>query len=204
MSASGTDILLAGVGGQGVVLASKVIARLAAARGEPARTSETIGMAQRGGSVTSHVRLGAGAYSPLIPRGRADVVIGFEPAEAARSLGFLKPGGALIVSDRGVYPSGGAAYDPEAILDFLRASGAISALVVVSAEAVRRAAGSRKPLNIALLGAAAGAGRLGFSEEEAAAALRGLVAPGLAEATLKAWRAGAEAGGKIRMREEKG
>ncbi|MDR2420884.1 MAG: indolepyruvate oxidoreductase subunit beta [Oscillospiraceae bacterium] len=199
MSASGTNILLAGVGGQGVVLASKILARCAAARGEQARTSETIGMAQRGGSVTSHVRLGECARAPLIPRGGADVIIGFEPAETARSLGFLKPGGAVIVSDRGVYPSGGDEYDPEEILGFLRAYGGISALVVVSADAVRRAAGSYKPLNVALLGAAAG--RLGISEEEAVAALRGIVSSRLAEANLEAWRAGAAAGEKYTRKE---
>ena len=87
MSAS-MNILLSGVGGQGTVLASKLLARCAIARGEAAHTAETIGMAQRGGCVTSHVRIGK-CFSPMIPKGCADAIIAFEPAEAVRCLDFL-------------------------------------------------------------------------------------------------------------------
>lgn len=84
--------LLCGVGGQGTVLASKMIAFAAMEKGESVRTAETIGMAQRGGCVVSHVRVGGGIYSPLIPKGGADVLIAFEPGEAVRCLSYLKPG----------------------------------------------------------------------------------------------------------------
>ena len=97
------DILLAGVGGQGTVLASKILARCAIARGETAHTAETIGMAQRGGCVTSHVRIG-NASAPLIARGCADTIIAFEPAEAVRALPYLKKGGAVIVNTAAVKP----------------------------------------------------------------------------------------------------
>ena len=84
------SVILCGVGGQGTVLASKLISYAAMAKGEEVRSAETIGMAQRGGSVTSHVRIGEGAFSPLIPKGKADVMIAFEPAEAVRNLSYLK------------------------------------------------------------------------------------------------------------------
>ena len=75
------NVLLAGVGGQGTVLASRLIAQAAMDKGFFARTAETIGMAQRGGCVVSHVRVGEEVYSPLIPLGTADLLIGFEPGE---------------------------------------------------------------------------------------------------------------------------
>ena len=85
------DILVCGVGGQGTVLASKLIASAYMAKGETVHSAETIGMAQRGGSVTSHVRIGE-AYSPLIAQGGADIILAFEPAEAVRNLAYLKKG----------------------------------------------------------------------------------------------------------------
>ena len=90
------DFLLAGVGGQGTVLAAKVLAQAAQSKGWQVRTAETIGMAQRGGNVTSHVRMGSNGeavYSPLITPGTADMVIALEPGEAARALPYLAPGG---------------------------------------------------------------------------------------------------------------
>lgn len=94
------SILLAGVGGQGTVLASKLIAQAAIDLGFPARTAETIGMAQRGGCVVSHVRIGE-AHSPLIPKGKADIIIGFEPAEAVRCLPYLKEEGVVVTTKKG-------------------------------------------------------------------------------------------------------
>ena len=98
------NCLLAGVGGQGTVLASKLIAQSAMNRGLNARTAETIGMAQRGGCVVSHVRGGKKIHSPLIPQHKADLIIGFEPAEAVRCLPYLKEGGAVIASIKAVKP----------------------------------------------------------------------------------------------------
>ena len=86
------DILLCGVGGQGTVLASKLIAAAAMREGHTVHSAETIGMAQRGGSVTSHIRIGEDIGSPLIPFGAADMILAFEPAEAVRNLHYLKPG----------------------------------------------------------------------------------------------------------------
>lgn len=98
------DILVCGVGGQGTVLASKLIASAYMAKGETVHSAETIGMAQRGGSVTSHVRIGE-AYSPLIAQGGADIILAFEPAEAVRNLAYLKKGGIVITNNVPVKPA---------------------------------------------------------------------------------------------------
>ena len=87
------NILICGVGGQGTVLASRIIAASAMNMGEKVMSAETIGMAQRGGPVTSHVRIGNDVFSPLIPFGQADMILAFEPAEAVRNLKYLKRGG---------------------------------------------------------------------------------------------------------------
>ena len=92
------SIMLSGVGGQGTILASKLIAQAAMEKGLSARTAETIGMAQRGGCVVSHVRIGEEIHSPMIPIKGADLILGFEPAEAVRCLPYLKEGGAVVVS----------------------------------------------------------------------------------------------------------
>ena len=171
------DIVLCGTGGQGTVLASRLLATAAMSKGLPVKTAETIGMAQRGGSVLSHVRVGEGVASPLVGSGRADVILAFEPAEAARQLRLLKPGGAVVVSNRPVVPvsavTGGPAYDLDAVMGYLR--GAVSNLTVVDADAAARELGSAKVLNVLLLGAAARTGALGFTVEEVRAAVHDVV-----------------------------
>ena len=90
-----TNILICGIGGQGTVLAAKLLDQAAIASGLPVHSAETIGMAQRGGSVTSHVRIGKECFSPLIPFGTADMIISFEMCEAVRNLEYLKKGGRI-------------------------------------------------------------------------------------------------------------
>ncbi|MHB8049967.1 MAG: indolepyruvate oxidoreductase subunit beta [Coriobacteriia bacterium] len=169
MSAESRDLIFCGVGGQGIILASKLVSQTALDAELPVRTAETIGMAQRGGSVTSHVRIGAGAYSPLVPLGTADAIIAFEPAEAVRCLPYLAPGrGAVVVSKRSVPPVTAALarreYDGSEMLGYLRECG--ERVIVVDGDAVCAACGSPKVLNTALLGAAAEAGVLGFSADD--------------------------------------
>ena len=98
------NIVLCGVGGQGTVLASKLISAAAMAEDLPVMSAETIGMAQRGGSVFSHLRIGDDIYSPMIAKGTADIILGFEPGETVRMLPYLKPDGQVIVSSREVMP----------------------------------------------------------------------------------------------------
>ena len=98
------NVLIVGVGGQGVLLASEVLSSAAVEAGFDAKKSEVHGMAQRGGVVSSHVRLGKKVYSPLIKEGNADVILAFEKAEAMRWVHFLKDGGTIIVNDYKLVP----------------------------------------------------------------------------------------------------
>ncbi len=186
------NILICGVGGQGVVLTSKLLARAAMAKGLDARTAETIGMAQRGGAVVSHVRVGF-FHSPLIPKGSADLILALEPAEAVRCLEYLKPEGTVIASTKAVKPvtaalSGGG-YRAEEMLAYLASRAKLHA---VDTEGICRTAGSDRAANMALLGAAAATGELGFTLgeiEEVLAELGGKFLP----VNLSALRLGAEA-----------
>ena len=168
------NIILCGVGGQGTILASKLLASAAMGRGMAVKTAETIGMAQRGGSVFSHVRIGDGAASPLIGRGRADMIIAFEPAEAVRQLPFLKPDGTVVVSSRPIIPVtatlGGPAYELDAIMAYLREQVG-ERLVVVDADAAAEELGSAKCLNVVLLGAAVRTGALALTADDIRSAI---------------------------------
>lgn len=168
------NCLLCGVGGQGVVLASRLIAYAAMEQGDFVRTTETIGMAQRGGSVVSHVRAGEEVHSPLIPAGGADVILAFEPGEAVRCLPYLKEGGLVITNSRIVKPVtaslGGSSYSGGEMLDYLKKKA--GQVIVVDGDEICRRAGSVKVLNVALLGAAAKSGALGISMDEMLEAVR--------------------------------
>lgn len=188
------NCLLAGVGGQGTVLASRLIAQAAMERGEFARTAETIGMAQRGGCVVSHVRIGTGAFSPLIPKGEADLLLAFEPGEAVRCLEYLHPQGTAVAAVKAVQPvtaTLGATYDGGAMLAYLRENAA--RLFLLDGEAVCAACGSPKVLNTALLGAAIGADALGVSLEEMERTIRAKVPERFLNMNLKALRLGHDA-----------
>lgn len=168
------DCLLCGVGGQGTVLASRLIAAAAMNKGLNAATSETIGMAQRGGCVVSHVRVADCIHSPMIPYGGADVIIAFEPAEAVRNLRYLKKDGTVITASKAVKPVtstlGGASYTGDEMLSYLKEN--IANLVVIDGDAVCGECGSPKVLNLALLGAAAACGALGLTAEEVESAMK--------------------------------
>lgn len=168
------NCLLCGVGGQGVVLASRLIAYAAMEQGDFVRTTETIGMAQRGGSVVSHVRAGEEVHSPLISAGGADVILAFEPGEAVRCLPYLKEGGLVITNSRIVKPVtaslGGSSYNGDEMLDYLEKKA--GRVIVVDGDEICRMAGSPKVLNTALLGAAAKSGALGISMDEMLEAVR--------------------------------
>jgi len=174
------DILICGVGGQGTVLASRVLAAAAMAEGSPVHSAETIGMAQRGGSVTSHVRIGDRA---------------FEPGEAVRNLRYLRPEGIAVVNTaasrpvtESLKPSG---YDGEAMTVYL--SGKCSCVFVDGEEACRPF-GSARFLNVILLGVAAGSGHLGLKEETLLKQLEIYVPARFLEVNLQAFKAGLEIG----------
>lgn len=168
------NIVLCGVGGQGTVLASKLIAAAAMKKGISVMSAETIGMAQRGGSVFSHIRLGEHLHSPMIAKGTADIIIGFEPAEAVRMLPYLKDNGQVIVSSHAIMPVtstlSGANYNGEEMILYLKK--VVKNLLVVDTEKACLALGSSKVLNILLLGAAISSGALGLTEEELREAIK--------------------------------
>lgn len=184
----GLNCIICGVGGQGNVLASRLIAQVLLSRDEHAKTAETIGMAQRGGSVASHVR-GGNPQSPLVPKHEADCLIAFEPSEAVRCIDFLKPGGTVVVNTRAVQPPtaalSGSSYDGSEQLAWLQSLAGVE-VVVVDGDAVCAQCGSGKCLNIVLLAAAAKSGALGISREELEDAIRARVKERFHEMNLRA------------------
>lgn len=175
------NIMITGVGGQGTVLAAKLLAQAAETRNWRVRTAETIGMAQRGGSVVSHVRLAnqdePRIDAPLIAHGEADLIIAFEPAEAVRCLGYLRPGGALVSATSSVQPVTAAlsrdAYSSKPFLEYLRQT--VPNFLLVDDTALIKQIGSPKALNVALLASAVAISDLGFTVEELRAAMHASV-----------------------------
>lgn len=188
------DILLCGVGGQGTVLASKLIAAAAMRGGNVVHSAETIGMAQRGGSVTSHIRIGKKADSPLIPHGGADILIAFEPAEAVRNLVYLKKGGVVIVNSTPVKPTTEAlqetGYDGKEMIAYLQGK---ADCVVLDGEALLEKAGSARCFNMIVLGALAAGGRLEIPTELLLKEMEQQIKPQFLELNQKAFRIGKEA-----------
>ena len=187
-----TNIILCGVGGQGTVLASKLTAAASMAQDLDVRSAETIGMAQRGGSVMSYLRIGDTA-TPLIRSGCADLIIGFEPGETVRVLPYLKKGGTVITSDRAVMPVTaalrGSDYEGVKMTSYLKSleGGLIGKLVIVNTDEALKDLGSSKVMNMVLLGAAARGGYLGpVTMEDIKNALVKKVKPQFHELNFKA------------------
>ncbi|MGD9666042.1 MAG: indolepyruvate oxidoreductase subunit beta [Synergistaceae bacterium] len=193
-----SSIVIAGVGGQGTLLASKILSEAAQRRGLFVRTSETIGMAQRGGSVSSHIRIGSQDVSPVIPLRHADVLIGFELAEAARQLNRLKPNASAVVNVDCIIPTNVALRQGEYYCDeYLSAiKNNIGRGFCINAAPMAIEAGDARTLNIVLLGFSVGAGILPFEEDEIREAMECCIKPRLLEINRKAFLMGAEAARK--------
>ena len=155
--ASQTNFVLVGVGGQGTLLASNILAEVGLAAGYDVKKSEVHGMAQRGGSVVSHVRWNTDAvFSPIVGRGEADVLLAFEEMEALRFADFLAPGGTAVVNEMRIVPitvsAGSAAYPaPDHLKRVVETLGA--RLLTVPGERLANEAGTVKAANVVLLGA---------------------------------------------------
>lgn len=147
------NIMIVGVGGQGSLLASKLLGHLLLSQGYEVKVSEVHGMSQRGGSVVTYVRYGDKVYSPVIDKGEADYIVSFEILEAARWLPFLKKDGQIVTNTQQIDPMPvitGAAEYPEDLVSKLKATGAkVDALDCLS---LAEQAGSAKAVNIVLLG----------------------------------------------------
>ena len=186
------NIMIVGVGGQGSLLASKLLGRLLLTRGYDIKVSEVHGMSQRGGSVVTYVRYGDKVYSPVIDKGEADFIVSFELLEAARWTEFLKPGGKIVVNTQQINPMPviiGAAEYPQNLLEKMAAAGLdVDALDALS---LAEQAGSPKAVNIVLMGHLSR--YFDFTEEEWLEALEQSVAPKFLEMNKKAFTLGRNA-----------
>ena len=148
------NIMIVGVGGQGTLLASKLLGQVLLTRGYDVKVSEVHGMSQRGGSVVTYVRYGDKVYSPVIDKGEADIILSFELLEAARWIEYLKPDGLVITNTQKTEPMPvitGAAVYPEGLVEQMSAAGAqVDARDFLS---LAMEAGSSKAVNITLMGA---------------------------------------------------
>lgn len=196
------NVLICGVGGQGTVLASKLLASAHMRLGNVVHSAETIGMAQRGGSVTSHVRIGNEAHSPLIPLGKADVIMAFEPAEAVRNLDYLKDDGIVIVNSVPVKPTTESlhdtGYDGTVMIEYLKK--VCKHLIVVDAGELCASLGSDRYFNVAVLGVLVGTKKLDIDEETVVAEIKERINARFVETNLKALHIGIETGGKYAVK----
>lgn len=184
-----TNILLAGVGGQGVILASNLLSQVALEAGYDVKQSEVHGMAQRGGSVVSHFRFGQKVYSPLFTAGTADILLSFEPLEALRYAHWLRPEGKLIYNIVQVNPStvaSGLATYPADIQE--RIAAAFPRALSLNASAIAEQAGTVRAANLVLLGAVSL--ELPFSQEQWETVLRRELPPKILEVNLRAFALG--------------
>ena len=187
------NIMIVGVGGQGSLLASKLLGHLLLQEGYDVKVSEVHGMSQRGGSVVTYVRFGEKVYSPIIDKGEADVIVSFEKLEAARYVEYLKKDGRIVVNTQEIDPMPviiGAASYPEDLIGTMESLGiTVDAMDCVS---LANEAGSSKAVNIVLMG------RLSryfsdFSEEEWMAAIEQSVPVKFLEMNKKAFHLGRNA-----------
>jgi len=148
-----TNILIVGVGGQGVLLASELISETAMAAGYDVKKSEVHGMSQRGGVVTSHIKFGKKVYSPIIPYGQTDLLIAFEQAEALRAVDWLKKDGSVAVATTSLVPpiaTGGKFHYPDDPISDLKKK--IGNVIAIDAEKIARELGDSRLVNTLLLG----------------------------------------------------
>ena len=194
MKSEGINFALVGVGGQGTILASDVLAELGLRLGYDVKKAEVHGMSQRGGSVTSHLRWGTRVFSPIIPRGEADVLIAFEKLEAARFIDILKPAGLALVNDYAIEPlsvqTTGVPYPGDEVLRERLAQVTQHAYWVKGIE-IAEALGNSRAANVVLLGALSAL--LDLEESQWDAVLEQRVPAKHLELNRRAFRAGREA-----------
>lgn len=186
MSEQITNILLVGVGGQGILLASEILSETFMLAGFDVKKSEIHGMSQRGGSVVSHVRYGKEVFSPIVPEGEGDILFGFELMETSRYLSLLKPEGAVIVNDLRIPPPsvlmGQVAY-PDGLADQIR--NRFPDFLLVDGQKLATEAGNPRAANTVLLGAVSK--RLDIAEEFWIKALEKMVPAKALEINRKAF-----------------
>ena len=180
-----TNILIVGVGGQGTLLASRVLGNYAINRGLDCKLSEVHGMSQRGGSVVTHVRIGEKIFSPIIREGDADIIIAFEKLEALRWRHYLKKDGILVINDQEIMPMPvivGAMPYPVQVFEQIKAEGIN--LLVINAGEMAKECGNIKVANTIMIGALAK--NIGFDKKDIVEAVTNTVPAKLLEVNLLA------------------
>lgn len=186
------DIVLAGTGGQGVLLFAKVLGEAAVKEGYNVRVSEIHGMAQRGGAVVSHVRIGQKVTSPTVLEGTADVIVGLEPMETLRNIGFANENTLVLTNTAIIKPSGipqNASYPQlESILEKIRLF--TKSILTIDAQSIAKKLGNTYVLNITMLGALFATGKLPIKRETIQESIGDSVSQKFVEINLKAFEAG--------------
>ena len=183
------NIMIVGVGGQGTLLASRILGNVFLAEGYDVKVSEVHGMSQRGGSVVTYVKYGKEVFSPIIEKGGADIILAFEKLEALRYCEYLKKGGRLIANIQEIDPMPvitGAAKYPENIIEKLEALG--QSVTAVDALALANEAGNAKAINVVLLGVGAKSSEI--KKEKWIEAIKATVPEKLLDINLKAFELG--------------
>jgi indolepyruvate ferredoxin oxidoreductase beta subunit len=189
------NVIICGVGGQGVILISEVVGSAAVKDGLTVTGSEVHGMAARGGSVSSHVRIGKGALAPIVPIGKCDILVAMEPAESLRNVSYLSPSSVVLLNTQIILPFtvslGRSSYPGlEKIVDELSA---LSAQVIsIDVRHIAEEAGSLLAANTAMIGALIGSGRLPLSVESVKEQIEARFGPGALEVNLRAFDLGYE------------
>lgn len=189
MSTSVTNILLVGVGGQGILLASEILSEAFMLAGFDVKKSEIHGMSQRGGSVVSHVRFGTEVFSPVVPEGEGDILFGFELLETYRALPLLRPGATVVANDDRILPPAvllGQAEYPKGLADKIRQK--FPDLLLVNGQGLALTAGDVRAANTVLLGAVSK--RLTIAEAVWQQALEKMVPKKALEINVKAFQLG--------------
>jgi indolepyruvate ferredoxin oxidoreductase beta subunit len=189
MSSDITNILLVGVGGQGILLASEILSEAFMLAGHDVKKSEIHGMSQRGGSVVSHVRFGREVFSPVVPEGEGDILFGFELMETYRSLSLLRPGAAVIANDFRIPPPSillGQATYPRDLPERIR--GLFPDFLLVDGQGLALKAGDVRTANTVLLGAVSR--RLDIGEDVWQRAIENMVPKKAVETNLRAFQLG--------------
>ena len=182
------NVVLAGVGGQGILLAAEMLGTAAVKEGYNVRVSELHGMAQRGGAVVSHVRIGEKALAPTVLEGTADAIVGFEPMEALRNIRFASRN-TIVLANTKAFKISGAEYPPvEKLLEQLRSF--TRNIVPVNAATLAEKAGAVITQNIVMIGALAATGKLPLKTETLKEALRELVPAKYLDINIRAFELG--------------
>ena len=181
--------MIVGVGGQGTLLASRILGNVAVKRGYDVKVSEVHGMSQRGGSVTTYVKMGEKVYSPIIEKGEADIILAFESLEGLRWIEYLKKGGTLVLNDQEINPmpviTGKAKY-PENITGVLKDMGVN--LKSINALEIAKACGNIKAVNVVMIGLLAKS--TSIAREIWLEALKEVIPPKLLDVNIRAFEAG--------------